>query len=86
MSTLISSAALLCAFLGLLCAAAVLVRTRELRQALPVLMELLLAAGLLRLTQDATWQALATAAVIVAVRRLVVGYGLRPAARTSRTS
>ncbi len=86
MSSLTSSAALLCTVLGLASAAAVLARTRELRQALPVLLEFLLAAGLLRLTQDATWRRLATAAVVVAVRKLVVGYGLSPAAGNSRTS
>ena len=85
MSTLTSSAALLCAVLGLVCAAAVLARTRQPGQALPVLLEFLLAAGLLRLTSDATWGALATAAAIVGVRRLV-GYGLRPPARTSRAA
>ena len=56
-----------------------LARTRELQQALPVLLDLLLAAGLLRLTQDGTWRALTTAALVVGVRKLVVGYGLRPA-------
>ncbi len=73
------AAALLCTVLGLGCATAVLARTRELGQALPVLLEFLLAAGLLRLAHDATWRALATAAAIVGLRRLVVAYALRPA-------
>lgn len=77
MRSLVATAATLCATLGLVCTAAVLARTRELRQALPVLLEFLLAAGLLRLTSDASWQALATAAVVVGVRKLVVGLGLR---------
>ncbi len=82
MTALLGGAALLCTALGLVCAAAGLARTRELSQALPVLLELLTAAGLLRLTAEATWQALATAAVIVGVRTLVVRYGLCPASRT----
>ncbi len=44
-----------------------------------MLLEFLVAAGLLRLTHDVTWRALATAALLVGVRRLVVGYALRPA-------
>ncbi len=74
-----SSAALLCTVLGLLCGTVVLLRTREVGQALPVLLEFLMAAGLLRLTHDVSWRALATAALIVGVRKLVVAYGLRPA-------
>ena len=73
-----ATAALLCVVLGLVSAGAVLARTWQLRQALPVLLEFLLAAGLLRLAHDATWRALATAAAVVALRKLVVTYGLRP--------
>ncbi|MDP9466868.1 MAG: hypothetical protein M3P31_06515 [Actinomycetota bacterium] len=83
MTGLAGTAALLCAVLGLVCGAAVLARTRSLGQALPVLLEFLLAAGLLRLSHDATWRVLATAAVIVGLRKLVVAYGLRPAQRPS---
>jgi hypothetical protein len=39
--------------------------------ALSVLLDLLLAAGLLRLAGDPEWQALATAAAIVVLRRLI---------------
>ena len=84
MSDLVRSAALLCTALGVGCAALVLVRTRELGQAVPVLLEFLLAAGLLRLTSDATWRAIATAALVVALRKLVVADGLRPAAAARR--
>ena len=83
MTGLVASAALLCSVLALVCGAAVLARTRSLAQALPVLLELLMAAGLLRLSHDPSWRALATAAVLVALRKLVVVYGLRPAQRSA---
>jgi hypothetical protein len=80
---LAGAAALVCTLLGLVSAAAVLARTRSARQALPVLLEFLMAAGLLRLTHDATWRVLATAAVVVGLRRLVLTYGVRPAQRSA---
>lgn len=83
MTDLAASAALLCTVLGLVCGAAVLARTRSLAQALPVLLELLMAAGLLRLSHDPTWRALAAAAVLVGLRKLVVAYGLGPAQRSA---
>ena len=48
--------------------------------ALAVLLDLLLAAGLLRLVGDPGWQAIATAAAIVVTRRLI-GAGLRAGGR-----
>ena len=51
--------------------AVVLVRTRSLRQALPVLFDLLSAAGLLRLAAAPTWTGLAVTAIVIALRRLV---------------
>jgi len=81
-TALTGAAALVCTVLGLLCAATVLARTRSLRQALPVLLEFLMAAGLLRLSSAATWRALATAAVIVVLRKLVVTYGIGPGQRS----
>ena len=79
MTSLAGTGALVCTVLGLVSAAAVLARTRSLGQALPVLLEFLMAAGLIRLTSAAPWRAIATAAVIVVLRKLVVAYGLRPA-------
>ena len=64
-------AALLLTVLGLLCAALVLARFRDVRQALAVLLEFLLAAGLLRLVHSVTYQGLATTALIVVIRKLV---------------
>jgi len=57
---------------ALLCGAGVLVASRSVRAALPVLLDLLLAAGLLRLGSADTWTAIGTAAAIVALRKLVV--------------
>lgn len=61
--------------------ALVLVRTRRPGAALPALLDLLLAAGLLRLAGDPDWRAIATAAAIVLLRRLI-GIGLRAGGRT----
>ena len=55
---------------ALLVAALVLLVTRKVAAALPVLLDLLLAAGLLRLSATASWQAIASAAGIVVVRKL----------------
>ncbi len=48
----------------------VLAGTRQVAPALAVLLDLLLAAGLLRLAAEPTWTRLATAAAVVAVRKL----------------
>ena len=61
--------------------ALVLVRTRRPAAALPVLLDLLLAAGLLRLAGDPDWRTIATAAAIVLLRRLI-GIGLRAGGRS----
>jgi hypothetical protein len=66
---------------ALVAGALVLVRTRRPAAALPVLLDLLLAAGLLRLAGDPDWRAIATAAAIVFLRRLI-GIGLRAGARS----
>lgn len=52
--------------------ALVLARTRRIGVALPVMLDLLLAAGLLRLSATATWRAIATAAGLIVVRKLLV--------------
>jgi hypothetical protein len=64
-------AAVVVAAAALVAGAVALATTRRPRVALPVLLDLLLAAGLLRLTGDPDWPALATAASIVAVRQLL---------------
>ncbi len=76
MTALLRDAALVCTALGILSALAVLARSRDVRLSVGVLLEFLLAAGLLRLGADPTGQALLGAAVIVALRRLLA-FGLR---------
>ena len=75
MSGLVRDAALVCTVLGVVSAAAVLVRSHDLRLTVAVLLEFLLAAGLLRLTADMTPRALLAAAAIVVLRKLV-SFGL----------
>lgn len=52
--------------------------TGRLRPALPLTLDLWTAAGLLRLTADRSWSAVATAAALVLVRRVVARPLLRP--------
>lgn len=72
----VDGAALAVTTAGLVAAAVVLLATGRPLVALQVLLDFLLAAGLLRLTGQPGWGALASAAAVVAVRRLV-GVGLR---------
>lgn len=85
MKELAQDAALLCTGFGLVSAAAVLLRARDARLAIAVLLEFLLAAGLLRLAVAATPRALLTAAIIVALRKLV-SFGLGFAVSQRRTA
>ncbi len=73
MTAPLQSAALICTALGLLCGAVVLLRTRSVPVALPVLLDFLLAAGLLRLSAAPDYRALTVAAVVIGIRRLVTG-------------
>ncbi len=80
MTALLREAALVCTVLGILSAFAVLARSRDVQLSVAVLLEFLLAAGLLRLSADPTVQALVTAAVTIGLRRLIrFGLGIRPA-------
>lgn len=79
MSPALQAMSVACAAFGLLGAAAVLTRGLGLRGAVGVLLDFLLAAGLLRLADDPQWGQVATAAVIVLVRRLL-SVGLAEAA------
>jgi hypothetical protein len=71
---------------GVLLGGAVWLATHRLRTALPVTLELLTAAGLLRLSSDNTWRAIGTAAAVIAIRKLVQISLLhaRPAPRRGR--
>ncbi|MGI8433442.1 MAG: hypothetical protein ACR2LE_01665 [Nocardioidaceae bacterium] len=76
MSTLLQGGALLLTVVGLVCGLLVLVRQQDIQQAVSVLLEFLLAAGLLRLSDHQTYRTISTAAVIILVRKLVT-FGLR---------
>lgn len=78
MTDLLHTGALVVTVLGLLSATVVLGATRRVSPALGTLLDFLLAAGLLRLSADAAWSTLLTAALVIAVRKLVVSVGLRP--------
>ena len=73
--------ALLVTALALISGLVALLATRRPAAALPVFLDLLVAAGLLRLVGEPGWPALATAATIVLLRRLI-GFGLRTGGRT----
>ena len=70
------AAALVISAGALLAGALALAVTRRPALALSVFLDLLLAAGLLRLAGDPGWESIATAASIVVLRR-VIGFGLR---------
>lgn len=82
MTDLIAAAAWIVAGLGVVLAAAVVAATRRLAIALSVLLDMLMAAGLLRLSADAAWSSLATAAAIVVLRKVVVA-GIHEASGTT---
>jgi hypothetical protein len=76
MAELVADASWVVAGTGLLLAVAVCASTGRLMVAIPVLLDMLLAAGLLRLGADAPWSSIATAATIVVLRKVVVA-GIR---------
>jgi predicted NAD/FAD-binding protein len=69
-------AALVTTAFGLVAAAVVLAAARRPMPALAVLLDFLTAAGLLRLAGEPSWDTIAAAAAVIAVRRLVAT-GLR---------
>lgn len=76
--------ALLITAAGVVSALAVLLATRRPWTAAPVLLDMLLAAGLLRLLGEVTWQRIASAALLVTIRHIATaGIGLGRRARTS---
>jgi hypothetical protein len=84
-TAIFGSAALVVVAGAILAAAAVLGHTRSVRQALPVLLDLLTAAGLLRLSVTSSWSALAVTAVVIGLRRLTTA-GIRTASQARRAS
>lgn len=87
MTAAVTSASLLVTLAALLCSAAALLVTRRPAVALPVLLDLLLAASLLRLALRPAPAQLAGTALLVLVKRLVsVGIRLASEARTRTTT
>ena len=85
MSQAVTTAALLVTLAALVCAALTLLVTRRPAVALPVLLDLLLAAGLLRLALQPTPAQLAGTALLVLVKRLASS-GIRSAAGARSTA
>ncbi|MBB4914397.1 hypothetical protein [Streptosporangium saharense] len=82
MADLVQTAVPLVVAMGLAAALAVLARGAGPREAMAVLLDFLVAAGLLRLSQAQTWTAIILAALTVVVRKVVVaGFLIRPGDR-----
>jgi len=87
MTGLVTDAALLVTLAALVSAAAVLTATGRVLVAMPVLLDMLLAAGLLRLALHPTLTQLAGTALLVVVKRLAsVGVRTAGAARLAPTA
>lgn len=71
MNGVLDGAALLVGVLAVVCGAGALVTTRDARLSLHVLLELLLAAGLLRLATEPSWRQIVEVALLVSLRRLL---------------
>jgi hypothetical protein len=75
---------------GLIAAGAVVfvlaaVASRSLRSGIPLMLDLWLAAGLLRVTEQGSWSRIAAAAALILVRKLVIAFGM-PGTASSWTS
>lgn len=79
MSPVLQTAAVLCSAFGVVAAVVVLTRSRSGQLAVAVLLEFLLAAGLLRLADDPSPSTVGATALLVAIRQ-VVTFGLRSSA------
>ncbi len=87
MSSFFAGFAPLLAIAGVVMSLLVLLRTRRLAVALPVLLDFLLAAGLLRLSASQTWTAIGSAAAIIIIRKVVtLGLKTGRAARARPTA
>lgn len=71
------TAALAVSAAGVIAGVVTFVGMRRISSALAATLELWTAAGLLRLTADATWKAVAIAATLVLIRKLVVSTAWR---------
>jgi len=68
--------------MGLVCFVASLSDFKKLLHGLPLALDFWLASGLLRLSHNSEWKAIATAAVVVIVRKIVV-QALTPVTRAT---
>lgn len=79
MTTLLQQIVLTLSLTGILVGVAVTLRTRRLAEGVGLLLDFLLAAGLLRLLILDTWAAIGAVAAVVALRRLLaVGIQMQP--------
>jgi uncharacterized membrane protein len=74
----IDAASLTVSGAGVVAGAATLAATRRAALALAIALELWTAAGLLKLTAEGTWRSVATAGMILLLRKLVVSAIKRP--------
>jgi len=81
MSSIVDMAVPLLVAVAVLIGGGVLATTRDVSAALPVLLDLLLVAGLLRLGATSTWQTIGSAAVVVLIRR-IVSFGIATSHRS----
>ncbi|MDK1349082.1 hypothetical protein QNO09_38730 [Streptomyces sp. 378] len=70
MTGILTTAALTVTGAGLLVAVAVYATPRRLGRVLPVLLDFLTAAGLIRLAADVSWGSILAAAAVIAVRKI----------------
>lgn len=75
MNAVIEAAALLMTAVGVLSFLAAYAATRRMRYALPLLLDFLMAAGLLRLAGDQSWSSILLTVAIIAVRK-VAAFGV----------
>ncbi|MCH6161588.1 hypothetical protein [Streptomyces marispadix] len=75
MNAAIEAAALLITALGVVSFLAAYATTRTIRTALPLLLDFLMAAGLLRLAGDLSWSSILLTVAIIAVRK-VAAFGV----------
>jgi hypothetical protein len=81
LAQIVSIAALMVVAAGLLIAITLAAVTRSYTPALPVLLDFLMAAGLLRLAGDSDWRTISSAAAMVIIRKTVTA-GIRTADRS----
>ncbi|WP_228976330.1 DUF1622 domain-containing protein [Streptomyces sp. DH12] len=87
MTALLLQASVLCAAMGLLACPLAYRATGRVRPTLAVLLDFLTAAGLLRLAASPGWEGIATAAAVIALRKVVsgaLGRGAGPSAAGPR--